>query len=467
MHEEASGVEMSTVLRHLFTTILIFCKPSNPLALWHQFYRNLSEDFVRRFSQEKEKIALLTIKAIERLLEDMGKTLEDFDLDDEYKEVRVHLNCKQQEAFDSIMDYIRTSKAAAFFVDGPGGTGKTYLYQALYVEVRLMNKIVLPVVTSGIAAANIVTGRTAHSRFKIPLNHIVSKACNVSKQSGLAALLKETCLIIWDESSMTQKENTESLDLLLRDLCDPNVPFEGKVVVFGGDFRQVLPVVPQKIQDEVVEASLVSSTLWPTFICFSLTENMRAREDQQFSEFLLDLGNGCLQTAEVAFVQIPPQIVLPFDANPNCLSEVMRSVFPEINVGAYPDNFFIDQPILTPMNEDVGGLNNDFITKFPGEVNVYKSFDMILDDACNMYPSEFLNTLCPSGMIPHELVLKENSLVILLRNLTPLMACAMGNTMCGALFENQIEEYEYVFKSTHEYEIANAPLKAVLCRYAT
>ncbi|XP_010691528.1 replication protein A 70 kDa DNA-binding subunit D-like [Beta vulgaris subsp. vulgaris] len=42
-----------------------------------------------------------------------------------------------------------------------------------------------------------------------------------------------------------------------------------------------------------------------------------------------------------------------------------------------------------------------------------------------------------------------------------------GNTMRGALFENQIEEYESVFKSNQEYEIANAPLKPVLGRYAT
>lgn len=39
--------------------------------------------------------------------------------------------------------------------------------------------------------------------------------------------------------------------------------------------------------------------------------------------------------------------------------------------------------------------------------------------------------------------------------------------MRGALFENQIEEYESVFKSNQEYEIANAPLKPVLGRYAT
>ncbi|XP_010693205.1 uncharacterized protein LOC104906185 [Beta vulgaris subsp. vulgaris] len=233
------------------------------------------------------------------------------------------------------MEHIRTGKPGTFFVDGPGGMGKMYLYQALYAEVHLMNKIVLPVATSGIAAANIVTGRTTHSRFKIPLDHTVSKACNVSKQSGLAALLKETSLIIWDESSVARKENIESLDLLLRDLCDPNVSFGGIVVVFGGGFRQVLPVVPQKTQNEAVEASLVSSILWPTFTRFSLTENMHAREDQPFSEFLLDHGNGSLQTIEIASVQIPPEIVLPFDPNSNCVDELVRNVFPEISVGPF------------------------------------------------------------------------------------------------------------------------------------
>lgn len=39
--------------------------------------------------------------------------------------------------------------------------------------------------------------------------------------------------------------------------------------------------------------------------------------------------------------------------------------------------------------------------------------------------------------------------------------------MCRALFENQIEELEAVFKHNHEYVIANDPLNPVLGRYAT
>ncbi|KAL9239469.1 hypothetical protein vseg_013787 [Gypsophila vaccaria] len=158
---------------------------------------------------------------------------------------RTSLNPAQQTTFNSIIGCVRDNKPGAFFVDGPGGTGKTYLYNALYAEVRLMGRIVLPKSTSGIAAANISSGRTAHSRFKIPIDLDKSLACDVPKQDSLAALIKETSFIIWDEASMARRENVESLDALLKDLCDSNLFFGRKVIVFGGDFRQILPVLPR------------------------------------------------------------------------------------------------------------------------------------------------------------------------------------------------------------------------------
>ncbi|XP_021773360.1 uncharacterized protein LOC110737309 [Chenopodium quinoa] len=137
-----------------------------------------------------------------------------------------------------------------------------FLYNALYAEIRLMNKIVLPTATSGIVAANIPSGRTAHSRFKIPMDSDASLACSISKKSSLAALIKETLLIIWDEASMANKQILESLDLILQDICDNDVLFVGKVIVFSRDFRQVLPVIPNKTHREAVEASVVSSYIW-------------------------------------------------------------------------------------------------------------------------------------------------------------------------------------------------------------
>ena len=59
----------------------------------------------------------------------------------------------------------------------------------------------------------------------------------------------------------------EAVDRTLRDLMkaiDPvleDQPFGGKVMVFGGDFRQILPVVPRSGREATVEACFSRSHL--------------------------------------------------------------------------------------------------------------------------------------------------------------------------------------------------------------
>lgn len=64
-----------------------------------------------------------------------------------------------------------------FFVDGPGGTGKTFLYSLLLAYVRAQGKVALSVASSGIAALLMEGGRTAHSRFKIPVPANETSTC--------------------------------------------------------------------------------------------------------------------------------------------------------------------------------------------------------------------------------------------------------------------------------------------------
>jgi len=40
------------------------------------------------------------------------------------------------------------------------------------------------------------------------------------------------------------------------------LPFGGKVMVFGGDFRQVLPVVTRGTRAQITDATLQRSYLW-------------------------------------------------------------------------------------------------------------------------------------------------------------------------------------------------------------
>jgi hypothetical protein len=153
------------------------------------------------------------------------------------------LKVEQRAGFDLIMNHVVKKVGQVFFVDGPGGTGKTYLYKALLAKVRSMNLIAIATATSGIAASIMPGGRTAYSRFKIPIKLDNNTICNFTKQSGTAELLRRAALIIWDEVAMTKRQAVETLDRTLQDIMGSNQPFGGKVMLFGGDFRQVLPVV--------------------------------------------------------------------------------------------------------------------------------------------------------------------------------------------------------------------------------
>jgi Rad3-related DNA helicase len=79
------------------------------------------------------------------------------------------LNEEQRVAYDDIMSSVDTDDGGLFFVDGPSGTGKTYLYRALLATIRSQKKIAVATATSGVATSIMPGGRTAHSRFKIPL----------------------------------------------------------------------------------------------------------------------------------------------------------------------------------------------------------------------------------------------------------------------------------------------------------
>ena len=91
------------------------------------------------------------------------------------------LNKEQRATYDEIMSSVDTEDGGLFFVDGPGGTGKTYLYRALLATIHSQKKIAMATATSGVAASIMSGGRTAHSRFKIPLTIDNGALCTFTK----------------------------------------------------------------------------------------------------------------------------------------------------------------------------------------------------------------------------------------------------------------------------------------------
>ena len=60
----------------------------------------------------------------------------------------------------------------------------------------------------------------------------------------------------------------------------------GKCVVFGGDFRQILPVRQGGDRDFILDAAINSSNLWQHCRIFTLTKNMRLRQTDSIEQQL-------------------------------------------------------------------------------------------------------------------------------------------------------------------------------------
>jgi ATP-dependent DNA helicase PIF1 len=75
--------------------------------------------------------------------------------------------------------------------------------------------------------------------------------------------------------------------------------FGGKIVVFGGDFRQILPVIPKGGREDIVSASLPRSHLWQHVIILRLHINMQvmaanSKKQREFAKWVLNVRDGSL-----------------------------------------------------------------------------------------------------------------------------------------------------------------------------
>ena len=229
---------------------------------------------------------------------------------------------------------------------------------------------------------------------------------------------------------MTRRQAVEALDKSLRDIMDrPELPFGGKTVVFGGDFRQVLPVVRKGSRVQIVDASLRRSCLWDSMRHLKLVRNMRAQSDPWFADYLLRIGGGTEEVNGDGDVRLPDDICVPYTGDGKDLDRLIECIFPKLNENMASKDYITSRAILSTRNERVDMINMKMISSFQGDEMVYHSFDSAIDDPHNYYPSEFFNTLTPNGLPPHMLKLKIGYPIILLRNIDPANGLCNGTRL--------------------------------------
>jgi ATP-dependent DNA helicase PIF1 len=357
-------------------------------------------------------------EAANNLIDDLDE--ERFDAEEMQREVDglALLNPDQKVVFDTVIHAVDgTNDERVLFLEGAAGTGKTFTYKKILAHLRLQGKLCFGVASSAISAILLPGGRTAHSFFKIPIKVTSQSTCRIPVQSHLADIIRRTSLIIWDELPMSHKYTVEAVDKTLRDIMGIDLPFGNKVVLFGGDFKQILPVVLNGTRPQVINSCIKGSYIWRHVKKLHLSTNERALRQDGLAEMVLCVGNGADPYKDGIPFTVPSDL-LPRDQT---LAGLVSQIFPNLQDNFHDQDYIKDRIILTCKNKDVDDINALIADQIQGsELFEYKSADTIEDaegTSASLYPMEFLNTLTPNGLPGHVLRLKKGLPIVLLRNL--------------------------------------------------
>jgi len=258
----------------------------------------------------------------------LGKRLQDFGLplpsvtdielpqetlftatEDEADELWSSLNTEQLAAATTIWEAVNASTPQLFFLNGVGGTGKTYVYRAICARMHVRALPFACSAPTGLAALLLPEGRTLHAQFRLSMDDSSPSIIHPNSPDGVR--LRSVRLIIIDEVSMVSRSLIRRVDHVLRDVTSINAPFGGKLVVFGGDFRQLLPVTRGAPMPVAAASSIRYADFWQAVHRLELTVNMRAiNAAEDFVNWLPQVGNGLDSDGNrVASTRIPARFI--------------------------------------------------------------------------------------------------------------------------------------------------------------
>ncbi|XP_025692863.1 ATP-dependent DNA helicase PIF1-like [Arachis hypogaea] len=415
------------------------------------------------------------------------------------------LTDKQKFAYDQIITAIRGNMGGLFFLYGQGSCRKIFLWSTISYSIRSNGGIVLNVASNGIAALLLPNGRTAHSRFKIPLTINEDSLCNIKQESPLARLITMAKLIIWDETPIISKYCYEALNKGLRDIMrcsesyNAHLPFRDKVVVLEGDFRQILPVIlrgsrqdtrlrepdrhaaaPGEEEDDgrsrkkqracdcktalfhYQERKPVPAETGPVHPVHRLTTGLTGfltgflqngsvgGPDRLGDRFPVEPAGPVRLAGDTtdgeSIIHIPSDILVK--NSKTALNNFIDFVYPDMLSNLSIENYFKDRAILALTLDCVTDVNNKMTAGLLGQERVHLNSDSMCAEEGNMefeldsFLPEILNGINCSGLPPHKLIVKVSAPVMLLRNIDQTNGLCNGTRMQVRRMGNYVIEYK-------------------------
>jgi len=237
----------------------------------------------------------------------------------------------------------------------------------------------------------------------------------------------------------------EAVDRTLQDIRHSDKPFGGLYIVFGGDFKQILPVIVKGSCAQIFGACIQRSHLWGSVQLLKLAQNMRLNTveeaERNFAKWQLEVGHG-KHPDETGSMTLLDHLKCP----ENTISSLISTIYPGINELPHPpDDYFASCTILTSRNDNVDDINEKMLLDFPGEETEFLSADSIKGNGENgegelMYPVEYSNSINCSGLPLHRLKLKIGCPVMILRNLNAGEGVCNGSRGIVTRMSNRVLE---------------------------
>ena len=178
-----------------------------------------------------------------------------------YDRVNAHLVHYKRHEYDECKCDL---KPLRMFISGVGGTGKSFLIEALKLLVAKIwsNKELTVIVAAptGLAAFN-VGGLTIHRLFQLPIEHEGKTAGYWSlpkvSQKVMKKQLLNVKLIIVDEISMVSSLNLAYMHVRLEELFGGDEWFGNRNMLFVGYILQLQPVSGNPVFKKITQKSLL------------------------------------------------------------------------------------------------------------------------------------------------------------------------------------------------------------------
>lgn len=383
-------------LRHQFVCMLVNCRPTNSTTMFDLFLSDLCgcED------PQSDEVQC-TLWAMEGYCNNMGFSLTDFGLplpsprmivDCALENYELHCHNRdaafaqfsgeQLSAANQILDAVAAGHGGVYCLQASGGCGKSFWANGVSAALNAQGRKTTVASASGLAAQVLIGGRTAHKCFGIPIRVDENSYCHVVE--GTKADVINSSAVFWDECSMVHVDAANCVNRSLQDWMGNTSLFGGKVVIFMGDFQQLLPVVKRGSGDT---ATIMAATWWNQVQLLHFTRNFRS-DDAEYCAMLRQVGLGQAESVTV----------------PDCRTS---SDLEDFCMHVFGDYSQLHRHVVCLTLQDAAFINSFVMSRLPGITESAAAADVKIE--CkdpDLYSDEFLQSVHISGAPPAVLECK-------------------------------------------------------------